>query len=156
MTYLRRAVKYFFYYIIILALILTALSLTHMVEGGIETMFRNGWKSVAEVLALFAVVAAIYPRFGFTRREALLPADDSVTEGIKEVMTGRGYRLEREGEGEMSFRLRNGLNRVSRMMEDRITLTRSEGGWSLEGLTRDVVRLVGALEYHFRNTVDNN
>ena len=36
------------------------------------------------------------------------------------------------------------------MMKDRITMTREMGGFEVEGLTKEVVRIVGGLEYKFR------
>ena len=39
----------------------------------------------------------------------------------------------------------------TRLYEDRITLTPVLGGMELEGLTRDLVRVAGTLEYTFRN-----
>ena len=106
MTYLRRAIKYFFYYCILLSVILTVLVLLDMVEADVQAMFRGGWSSVGQVLGLFAVVAAIYPRFGFTTREALVPAgadaapaQEAALRGrLLETMQNRGYRLENEGD----------------------------------------------------------
>ena len=66
-------------------------------------------------------------------------------------MQNRGYRLEKEDGSVRTFRLRNLVNRLSRMDEDRITITRTPSGFSLEGLTKDVVRLVHAIEYQFVN-----
>ena len=73
MTYLRRAIKSFFYYCILLTVILTALVLLHVTEANVQTLFRGGWTSVGQILLLFAIVAAIYPRFGYTTKDALLP-----------------------------------------------------------------------------------
>ena len=162
MTYLRRAIKYFFYYCILLSVILTVLVLLDMVEADVQAMFRGGWSSVGQVLGLFAVVAAIYPRFGFTTREALVPAgadaapaQEAALRGrLLETMQNRGYRLENEGDATWTFRLRNTVNRLSRMAEDRITVSRTEGGYSLEGPTKDVVRLVHALEYAFKTDTE--
>jgi hypothetical protein len=112
---------------------------------------------VGQVLLLFAIVGAIYPRFGYTTKEALLPEGQAASgenNGRKEllsVMQNRGYTLEEETDAGWTFRLRNPVNRLSRMAEDRITITRTPSGFSLEGLTKDVVRLVHAIEYQFVN-----
>ena len=53
-------------------------------------------------------------------------------------------------DGILSFRLRNTLNAVSRMLEDRITMAVSPAGVELEGLTKDVVRVIGSLEMRLR------
>lgn len=157
MTYLRRAIKSFFYYCILLTVILTALVLLHVTEANVQTLFRGGWTSVGEILLIFAIVSAIYPRFGYTTKEAILPEGQAAVgesgerEVLIEVMQNRGYKLEEEGDAVWKFRLRNTVNRLSRMAEDRITITRTTSGFSLEGLTKDVVRLVHAIEYRFVN-----
>jgi hypothetical protein len=51
----------------------------------------------------------------------------------------------------MTFRLRSKVSAIFKMLEDRITLTRTEGGFAAEGLTKEVVRIAGALEYRFRD-----
>ena len=43
------------------------------------------------------------------------------------------------------------LNRAARMWEDTITLSPILGGWEVEGLTRDLVRVIGSVEQYFRN-----
>ena len=40
--------------------------------------------------------------------------------------------------------------RLFRMLEDRVTFTRTATGFELEGPTKDLVRIVSALEYKFR------
>ena len=63
-------------------------------------------------------------------------------------MESRGYRIETEDGGTITFRLRNKLNAITRMLEDRITFTRTATGYDVEGLTKDVVRVAGNLEYN--------
>lgn len=152
MKYIARAIKYFFYYTIILAVIMAALVLFDLVEADPAVMFRQGWKSIGEILLLFGTVAAIYPKFGFTRRTADVPGEYSqVRQGVIDYMENRGYRLENEdGLGTMTFRLRSKASAVTRMLEDRITMTHNLEGFEIEGLTKDVVRIVGGLEYKFR------
>lgn len=151
MKYIVRAIKYFFYYVIILAVIMTALILLDLVKADPAEMFRQGWKSVGEIFLLFGVVAAVYPKFGFTRRTANVPGEWSqIRQGVVDYMEVRGYRLEKEEGETMTFRLRNKVNAISRMLEDRITMTRCIEGLELEGLTKDIVRIVGGLEYKFR------
>ena len=72
-------------------------------------------------------------------------------------MEEKGYRLEKEDGENLTFRLKNPINRLSRMYEDRITFTRTVSGFQLEGLRKDVVRIVYGLEYKFRhNEEDEN
>ena len=56
-----------------------------------------------------------------------------------------------EGEN-LSFRNRSFLNRLSRMLEDRITLTRTLGGFEVEGLRKDTIRIIYGLENALRKT----
>lgn len=151
MKYIVRAIKYFFYYIIILAIVMTALVLLDLVKADPAVMFKDGWKSIGEILVLFGVVAALYPKFGFTKRRALVPGEYSqVRQGVIDYMDTRGYRLETEEGENMTFRLRSKANAITRMLEDRITMVHSIDGFELEGLAKDIARIVGGLEYKFR------
>ncbi len=150
--YLIRAVKYFFYFAAIFALVLAILLLTGLAKGSPSELFRDGWRSVGQIAVLFAFVAALYPKLGFVRRYVSGNGQDEeqLRRIVLDVMEGRGYRLEREADGILSFRLRNTLNAVSRMLEDRITMAVSPAGVELEGLTKDVVRVIGSLEMRLR------
>lgn len=70
-------------------------------------------------------------------------------------MENRGYRLESEKGENMTFRNRSLLNRITRMMEDRITFTRTLGGFELEGLRKDTIRVIYGLENALRNSSDD-
>ncbi len=152
MKYLVRALKYYVYYFVLLAIILLMLHLLHLVDGNIEYTFRNGWTSVWQIAIMFAVVAAAYPYFGFRKHGTVIPGSyEEIRPGVMKVMESKGYELEREEGENLTFRLRNRLNRVTRMWEDRITFTRDMHGFIIEGPNRDVVRIKSALEYSFRN-----
>ena len=147
MRYFVRAVKYFIYFSLIFALIILVLVLLGLAgqdQGGI---LRDGWKSVGQIAFLFGAVAAFYPRLGFTTRK-LETGEGDVRGKIVEVMESRGYRIETEDGGTITFRLRNKLNAITRMLEDRITFSRTATGYDVEGLTKDVVRVAGNLEYN--------
>lgn len=152
MKYAVRAIKYFFYYLILLAVILAVLRLLHVVEGDITQMFRNGYDSLWQIALMFAVVAAAYPYFGFRKQGVIIPgAYEEIRPGVVALMQERGYELEKEEGENLTFRLRNHVNRIARMWEDRITFTRDFHGFILDGPTRDTVRIKSALEYKFRN-----
>ena len=61
-------------------------------------------------------------------------------------MEALGYKLETEKAGTYSFRRSSGLSRALKMGEDRITLSPTAGGVDVEGLTRDLARVVSELE----------
>ena len=152
MTYLRRAVKYFIQTCLLLALIIAVLMLSGMVSKDISVAFTHGWTSVWWILALFAVMALVYPFFGYQKRKIQVNGDPSLAkDGIAEALRGRGYVLASEADGVLKFHLAAPLNRAFRMWEDTITLTPVLGGWEAEGLSRDLVRVVSSIEQYFRN-----
>ncbi|MBQ0143806.1 MAG: hypothetical protein MJY86_05655 [Bacteroidales bacterium] len=151
MKYIVRSIKYFFYYIIILCVVLGGLVLIGIVDADPAVMFRGGVKSIEQIALMFAVVAAIYPKVGFCTRSAKIAGDYSqIRQGIVDYMEIRGYKLETEEGENMTFRLRNKVNAAARMLEDRVTMTRELGGFAVEGITKDVIRIIGGLEYKFR------
>ena len=153
MNYVVRAVKYFFYFCILLAAMLAILSVTHVIEGPVEGMFREGYDSLVKIAVMFGCVSAVYPLFGFMKKEALIPGEyGEIRGGIIEYMESRGYRLESERDENMTFRSRSAVTRLLRMFEDRITLTRRVTGFDVEGLRKDVVRIVYGLEAKLRRT----
>lgn len=151
MTYLRRAVKYFIQISITMALILGVLMLLGLVSTDIDVAFTRGWKSVWIILGLFAGVSAIYPLFGYSRRRIDLPGDPAdYRPSVLRAMENRNYRLEKDEDGVMAFRLTSPLNRLTRLFEDRITLRPVLGGLEAEGLTRDLARAVSSIEHQCR------
>lgn len=152
MTYIRRAVKYFIQISLLLAVIIGVLMATGMVSKDISVAFQYGWKSVWWILAIFAVMALAYPFFGYQKRMIRVNGDPALArDGIVEALKGRGYVLAGEADGVLKFHLSAPLNRAARMWEDTITLSPVLGGWEVEGLTRDLVRVIGSVESYFRN-----
>ena len=160
MKYIVRVIKYFVYLTVILALFIAVLMAFHLVGNTVDEIFKNGARSLWQVAGIVAVFAAVYPMLGFTRRSATVPGDyPALRQGIVDVMHDRGYVLESEkadvpGEERPTFRKRSPLLRLTRMFEDRITMVKDFGGFSLEGPSKDLVRVIGALEYKFRNPED--
>lgn len=147
MKYFIRSLKYFCYLILILAVIIAALVLTGFVEADLSKMFVHGYDSLWQMALVMLVFALIYPRFGFSRRTVQLNGSpEEVRPGVLRVMEGLGYVPEDAPEGSLCFRRRSGLSRALKMWEDRITMTPSATGWEVEGLTRDLSRIVSALE----------
>ena len=152
MTYLRRAFKYFIQACLIVAVILAVLMVSGLVSTDISVAFVHGWKSVWWILGLFAVMSLAYPFFGYQKRKVHVEGDPALAkDGIVEALAPRGYALESEKDGVLTFRLTSPVNKAARMWEDRITLTPVLGGFEAEGLSRDLVRVVSSIEYHFRN-----
>ena len=150
MRYFIRAVKYFIYFTLLFIVIMAILVLTGAAEGDISTMFKGGYSALWKIALIFAVISAIYPSVGFIRKEAMIPGSwEEDKDAIKAFMAGRGYTLESEDTGTMSFR-KKGTGRFTRMYEDRIVFTAKIGGVELEGMRKDVIRLAMGLERFFR------
>ena len=154
MKYLVRVLKYFVFITAVMALILLALSLAGIVEKDVNSMFRSGWQSVGQIALMFLVVAALYPRFGFCKRGAIVPgAYGDIRQGVVRYMAERGYELEKEEGENLSFRLKSPVQRALKLLwEDRITFTRDRAGFYVEGRTKDVVRIVSGLEARFNGS----
>ncbi|MCR5071601.1 MAG: hypothetical protein K6A62_06730 [Bacteroidales bacterium] len=147
MKYIIRSLKYFCYLIILLTLIILALVLTGFVEADLSKMFVNGYDSLWQIALVMLAFAALYPRFGFSKRTAhVYGSPEEIRSDVLRVMEVLGYRLESEKEGSWAFLRRSGVSRALKMWEDRITLTASAAGLEVEGLTRDLMRVVSAME----------
>ena len=152
MTYLRRAIKYFIQTCLLLAIIIGILMLSGMVSRDITVAFTHGWTSVWWILAIFAVMALVYPFFGYQKRKIHVNGDPALAQnGIVEALKIRGYVLGSDADGVLKFHLSSPVNRAFRFWEDTITLSPVLGGWEVEGLSRDLVRVVSSIEQYFRN-----
>lgn len=150
MKYLLRSVKYFFYLTIILVLVVFVLVQLKIVEADLSTMFVNGYDSYWQMALMLAVFSALYPKWGFSTRKAYINGSfEELRDGIVEVMENHGYVLESNEGEDMTFRKRSGLSKALKIWEDRISFSREIAGYRLEGLTRDLPRLIAALENRF-------
>lgn len=151
MKYLVRAIKYFAYLAIILCIFIILLSVFGLVGRSLDEIFKDGSQSLLKIGGILVIFAALYPRLGFGTRKVFIPgAYGEIRGGVVDVMHDRGYVLEAEEGENLKFRLRSPVMRVFRMLEDRITFTRTATGFDLEGPTKDLVRVANALEYKFR------
>ena len=132
---------------VLLALIIAVLVLTGFVEADLSKMFINGYDSLWQIALIMLAFALLYPRFGFSKRSArLFGSPEELRPGMVRVMEDLGYSLESEKDGAFAFRRRSPVSRALKMWEDRITLTPSVTGVEVEGLTRDLTRIVSGLE----------
>lgn len=147
MKYLIRSAKYFLKLTIILVLIIVILSMTRLIDSDISKMFVNGYDSLWQIAILMAVFSLVYPRFGYMRRNAIVPGSfDEVLPIVMSAMERLGYERESlEGEN-LTFRKRGIGPRIVRSWEDRISLERMVSGFEVEGLGKDVMRVKYALE----------
>ena len=148
MKYLIRSVKYFIYFSLMCTVIVSVLVLIGAVEGDINSIFEEGYTSIGKIAIFFALVAAVYPKVGFIKRDISSDKEWSVIRAdVIGYMKERQWELESESDGIATFRIRGAAARLSKMYEDRITLTRSVGGYQMEGLRKDVMRLATGLEH---------
>ena len=148
MKYLIRSVKYFFYFALLTTLIILALVATGLAEGDINTMFRGGTSAIWKMAIFFILVAAVYPKVGFISRKIQAERNwDEIRGLVIGFMQERQYELESESKEAITFRRKGTLNRITRMYEDRITLTLQDDGFEMEGLRKDVFRISASLEY---------
>ena len=156
MKYLVRACKYFLMVSLILCLILGVLMLIGAISTDINVIFKDGWKSVAWIALMFALVSLVYPRFGYSSRGLAVPGSyEELRGGILDYMQRRGYSLETEEGENMTFRINGFGGRLARSFEDRITLKRNLGGFEIEGLNRDVVRILYGLEHTLKQNKED-
>ena len=147
MKYFIRSVKYFFYFAFLTTAIILALVLIGAVEGNIETIFEGGYNAIWKIAVFFAVIAAVYPKFGFVTRRLDTKADwDTVKSTAISYFQEKPFRLENEGSDFVTFRRRSPMGRLAKMCEDRITLTRTDEGYVLEGLRKEVFLYATGLE----------
>ena len=155
MRYFLRAVKYFIVVCILFSLIIAGLMLVGAVSTDINVLFRAGWKSVGLIALMFLGVSAVYPKFGYAKRMASVPGEDAeLRPGVKAFFAERGYKLESETPEAMTFRSGSAWHRIVTFGEDRITVTPEFGGYGVEGLGRDIVRIISGLEYKLRSKED--
>lgn len=146
MKYLTRALKYFLYMLVVLTLILAALVAFGLVEADVNVMFVHGYDSIWQIVLMLAGISLLYPRFGFTSRSVQLPGSDQEVVPVAIArMQDLGYVLEKNEDGVLTFRRKDVVSRVFKMLEDRITMERNAFGFDVEGLTRDVVRIVNVI-----------
>ena len=148
MRYLVRSLKYFVRLAVILVIIMAVLMLAKVVPSNIEELFVNGYNSLWQIALLILVFAAIYPKFGYCSRRALVPGpDEEVKPLLDNVMRSHGYAQEQRSDGKLCYRKTATGDRATRLWEDRITVDRLVTGYELEGRAKDVVILVNALTY---------
>lgn len=149
MKYIIRSVKYFFYFAILTTLIITALVITGLAESDIDQMFRGGASAIWKIAVFFVAIAAVYPKVGFISRKVRTERQwDDIRSQIARYLEDRDFILESEDDQTMTFRHRKPIGRLTRMLEDRITITRGQDGFEMEGLRKDVFRLATGMEYH--------
>ena len=153
MKYLVRAIKYFFYFVILTSAIIAALVLIGAVENDINAIFEGGYTALWKIAVFFAAVAAVYPKVGFINRKVEVNRNwQEIREEAITFFKERRYEVESESADRITFRIKGIQGRLVKMNEDRITLRRSFDGYEMEGLRKDVLRLATGFEHRFYNS----
>lgn len=148
MKYLIRAIKYFFYFSFLTTAIILVLILIGAVEGDINTIFEDGYNTLWKIAIFFALVAAVYPKFGFVCRKIDTTGDwNEIRDSAKAYFSEKPFRLESESADSMTFIRKDTMGRITKMFEDRITVSRTEEGYTMEGLRKDVMIYAAGLEH---------
>lgn len=148
MKYLIRSIKYFFYFAVLFCAIVLALVLIGAVEGDINAIFEDGYGSLWKIAVFFALIAAVYPKVGFITNHIKTELEWSAAkEKVIAFMIERNYIIESEDDNLLTFRYRDVAGKITRMAEDRITVSSATDGLTMEGLRKDVMRLSTGLEH---------
>ena len=148
MKYFIRSVKYFFYFALLTTAIILVLVFIGAVEGNINTIFEDGYNSIWKIAIFFALVAAVYPKFGFICRKLDTTGSwDEVRNAAVTYFDEKPFKLESETGDAVTFRRRDTIARISKMGEDRIIVRRTDDGFVMEGLRKDVFTFATGLEY---------
>ncbi len=147
MKYFIRSVKYFFHFVILMTVIILVLILIGAVEGNINEIFEDGYNSLWKIAVFFALIAAIYPKFAFINRKLDVDTDwETLKNAAVSYFRERRFTVETEEDGRITFR-RIGLGaKIAKKGEDRITLIKTEEGYFLEGLRKEVFIFSTGLE----------
>lgn len=148
MRYFIRSVKTFIYFFLIFVLIIAVFVISGTAELNIETLFRNGYTSLWEIFGILVLIAAVYPKVSYVKSVPHISGNLSSNRvQITEIMHGLDYVTEKESEEKMTFRLKSAAGRFSRRYEDRITIEAAGSVLTVEGLRKDVVRIISRMEY---------
>ena len=155
MKYTIRAIKYFFYFAILTTVLITILVLIGAVENDINAIFDGGTESLWKIALFFAAVAAVYPKVGFMTRKVDVNRDwQEIREEALDFFNERRYELESETADKITFRIKGLQGKLSKMYEDRVTVTKVLDGYEFEGLRKDVLRLATGFETRFYQSTE--
>lgn len=147
MKYLIRAIKYFFYFAIITSAIVAALVFIGAVENNIDAIFEGGYNALWKMAIFFGGVAAVYPSLAFIKRDVTIKGGYLASkDDIIAFMKDRRYEVESDTANALTFRVKGIAGKLSKMYEDRITITPTLEGIQMEGLRKDLIRLAAGLE----------
>lgn len=138
-SYLRRALKYLLYMLVLLAIIFTLMELTR--TGNFERFSEVFFSQRGLLLlAMIVLLGLFYPKFGFVKREvkADLKAD---RDKIERAFQMSGYELRSQQEGELIFRAKSPVKRLMFFDEEAIRVAPDDNYITIEGIRKEVVKV---------------
>lgn len=157
MQYLRRAVKYLIYFLVIFFAIVGILWLINSLNGqksGFAELFQPG--SFPKLAIFFIAVSAVYPALGFATRKLYVDEFAAQRDLIVGVFEQMGYGIISEESGRIEFRFKSGSMRLSRMYEDQVILDTTTDPLEMSGYRRDVERIIRNVNYKLRMAEEEN
>lgn len=138
-SYLRRAVKYILYLVVVLTILFALLEATG--SGGIDRLGAIFTTSRGQILlGAMLVLGLCYPSFGFVKRT--LKGDIAADrQKILQAFEQNGYVPTDQADGVLRFRAGSGLKRFMAMYEDAVTVRADDNYIILEGLRKEVVKV---------------
>lgn len=156
--YIKRALKQFIYYTIIVLIILAIVYLTsnRSLEYQDLSFFEviNQGNSLYKMLGLLLLFSFVYPLIGYTKKEVAFKG--SLQDNYSQILTtfsNRGFELcesapthNSNQEQILVFRKKSVLLRILRAFEDQVTLTyKGDSIAEIEGLRKEVLLIEAAL-----------
>ena len=152
MRYLIRSLKYLVYFAIIFFLIVGIVylfSAQKLAGMSFVDLFKEG--SLPKIALFFVVVAAIYPKLSFYKKELYLNGDfTKYATMVDEVMKGLDYVVEKQEPGKVTYIKNSAYARLTRMYEDRVTFDTSTDPVTVEGYRKDLLRILSGIAYRVR------
>ena len=152
MQYLRRAIKYMFYFgfwVGIGFLFIFLYSRYQMPGVGFYDLFKDN--TIIQLTVFIVAVGALYPMLGFTKKNVFVAnlegKTSDYTDMIINICKEKNYVLVSNENGIMKFKAERIAMRITRMMEDIITIDLNDNPLKIEGLRKDVYRIASALDY---------
>lgn len=155
MRYLIRAIKY----LLLLSALYVALVWAMYLLGAEPQI--DPWLQIEahlradigkKMVAVFVILAALYPRFGFMRKRIEGYAPERDKERLQNAMAIFGYKLAESHDGVDVYRAEGVVKRLTLLWEDRIEVRIEDGALEMKGIRRMVARIAYQLETYIRNS----
>ena len=116
---------------------------------GFYDLFKDN--TIIQLTVFIVAVGALYPMLGFTKKNVFVAnlegKTSDYTDMIINICKEKNYVLVSNENGIMKFKAERIAMRITRMMEDIITIDLNDNPLKIEGLRKDVYRIASALDY---------